>query len=147
ATVVEWFLKGTAPAARDDWEREGKLALPPEYADWAATQPRLAAGGVAGTIEGGAAEDARPRIVSPLHGDVYEAPVGVDARYATVALVATGPGPVRWLVDGRAADGARWRVMPGVHRIVAVWPSGARDSVEVRGARGAEGTDPVATRR
>jgi membrane carboxypeptidase/penicillin-binding protein PbpC len=72
------------------------------------------------------------RILAPRDGDRYEVPVGVDARYATVALhAAGGPGPVRWFVDGRELPRERWRLVPGPHTIRAIAPSGDWDEVRV----------------
>jgi len=77
------------------------------------------------------------RIVSPLQGDRYQVPPGVEARYATIALRAAGaPGdaPVRWWVDGAPTRSARWQLRPGRHSIRAVAASGrvAEVAVEVR---------------
>ena len=72
------------------------------------------------------------RILSPREGDVYRVPAGVVARYATVALRASGGvsgRALRWFVDGRAHAGARWTLARGRHRIRAV--DGAGDSAEV----------------
>ena len=76
--------------------------------------------------------DDRFRILSPQAGDVYRVPAGVDIRYATVALRASGgvSGPgLRWFVDGRPHASARWALAPGRHRIGAVDAVG--DSAEV----------------
>jgi penicillin-binding protein 1C len=123
---VEWFIPGTGPARADDWERGGRVALPAEYAEWAAGQRgRL---GVMASLGG----DEPFRILAPRDGDRYEVPVGVDARYATVALhAAGGPGPVRWFVDGRELPRERWRLEPGPHTIRAIAPSGDWDEVRV----------------
>ena len=145
ARLDEWFAPGTAPTRDDDWERDGRVTLPDEYADWAqgglrpASDPVLAAedaspGEPTATAAGSrllamvaaedsvrAAHDARFRIVSPLDGDRYAIPVGVEARYATIPLRAAGPGAdgVRWSVDGAPFDGERWRLAPGTHRVRA----------------------------
>ena len=145
ARLDEWFAPGTAPTRDDDWERDGRVTLPDEYADWAqgglrpASDPVLAAEDASpveptATAAGSrllamvaaedsvrAAHDARFRIVSPLDGDRYAIPVGVEARYATIPLRAAGPGAdgVRWSVDGAPFDGERWRLAPGTHRVRA----------------------------
>ncbi len=129
-SMIEWFLPGTEPTRVDDWQRDGRTVLPPEYAEWAAASegPAVAARS--------AAEDAGVayRIISPLDGDRYERPAGVDARYATVALTAVGgraDEPVAWFVDGARTRAARWRLVPGTHTIRAVWASGHADSVRI----------------
>lgn len=150
APVVEWFLPGTEPIHPDDWVRGGRVTLPPEYAEWAAergsdlmAQPeaaRLAAVRPAsakstGTHTATAASEPPHRILSPLDGDIYEVPVGVDARYATIPLIATGggggEGRVRWFVDGREVHAVRWRLELGEHLIRAEWGAGVADSVRI----------------
>jgi penicillin-binding protein 1C len=125
-STVEWFIPGTEPARADDWERGGRVALPDEYAEWAAGERgRL---GAMASLGG----DEPFRILAPRDGDRYEVPVGVDARYATVALhAAGGDGRVRWFVDGRELPRERWQLMPGPHTIRALAPSGAWDEVRV----------------
>jgi penicillin-binding protein 1C len=75
---------------------------------------------------------ARFRIVSPLDGDRYAIPAGVEARYATIPLRAGGAGAegVRWSVDGEPHRGERWSLAPGRHVIRAVTPRG--ESAEAR---------------
>jgi len=146
ASTIEWFLPGTEPTQLDDWERDGRIILPAEYAEWAASTPSageviLAADGEARTghaVGGDPAEKAAGkapapfRITSPLAGDVYEIPVGIDPRYATIPLIAAGgTGEVRWTVDGRPVRGARWRLVPGEHVIRAVNGDGVVDSVRI----------------
>jgi membrane carboxypeptidase/penicillin-binding protein PbpC len=102
---------------------------------------RAEAAGVAATRAEAYPTAAQPaagfRIVSPLQGDRYQVPPGVEARYATIALRAAGePGdaPVRWWVDGAPTRSARWQLRPGSHSIRAVAASGrvAEVTVEVR---------------
>ena len=68
-------------------------------------------------------------------GDRYALPVGVDPRYATLALrAAGGPGSrasVRWFVDGRPVAGERWTLAPGRHAIRAETVRGERDEVRI----------------
>jgi penicillin-binding protein 1C len=124
-SLVEWFIPGTEPAKEDDWERGGRLALPAEYAEWAAGQ------GGRWAAAAGAGED-RFRIVTPRGGDHYSVPLGVDARYATLSLRASGrTGPVRWSVDGREVPSARWPLAPGPHTIRAQAPTGEADEVRI----------------
>ncbi|HEV3048866.1 MAG TPA: hypothetical protein VGX50_01075 [Longimicrobium sp.] len=126
ASLVEWFIPGTEPSRSDDWERDGRVALPDEYAEWAAGERGRM--GMMASMDG----EERFRILAPRDGDRYQVPVGVDARYATIALRAAGTdGPVRWLVDGRELPQERWRLAPGAHTIRAIAPSGEWDEVRV----------------
>lgn len=129
--MTEWFIPGTEPRRPCDWHRDGRIALPAEYAEWAAgaqsASPVTAA--VAST------EPDRFRIVSPLDGDRYTIPVGGDPRYATIALRAAGgesdDSGVHWLVDGRAWHEARWRLVPGRHTMRAIDARGNSDVVTI----------------
>jgi len=120
ASLTEWFEPGTEPTREDDWERGGRVHLPDEYAEWAQHGQRSSADEVTralaaarGDIE--TAERLTPtpdsarlvprvggpapfRITSPLDGDRYAIPAGVESRYASVALRAGGAGAsrVRW---------------------------------------------------
>jgi penicillin-binding protein 1C len=136
ATIVEWFLPGTEPNSPDHWERGGRVHLPLEYADWNARNGAAAGRpGLAGSSGARAHSDppASPRrIVSPADGDLYAVPADVDARYATIPLVASQGDGVLWRVNGAPLPRGRWRLAAGEHRITAVWPDGARDSVTVR---------------
>jgi penicillin-binding protein 1C len=124
-SLVEWFIPGTEPAKDDDWERGGRLSLPAEYAEWASGQ------GGRWASAAGAGED-RFRIVTPRGGDHYSVPLGVEARYATLSLRASGrTGPVRWSVDGREVRDARWPLAPGPHTVRALAPTGEADEVRI----------------
>jgi penicillin-binding protein 1C len=73
------------------------------------------------------------RITSPLDGDRYQIPPGVDARYSTIALSAAGardPASVRWFVDGSEWHRGRLPLTPGEHLIRAITRRG--DSAAVR---------------
>lgn len=139
-SLVEWFLPGTEPTIVDFWQRDGRTTLPPEYAEWAAAHDREA-GAATITAEAATARGAAPgsppasppyRILSPLEGDVYEIPVGMQARYATIPLIATdGAGGIRWSINGRPVHGTRWQLAPGSHTIHATWANGTVDSVRV----------------
>ena len=75
----------------------------------------------------------RLTITSPERGDRYRIPPGVDARYATIALRATGApagARMRWLVDGSAVAGGRWMLVPGWHRL-RVEAGSAADEVDI----------------
>ena len=112
----EWFLPGTGPEVRQSaiGNRES------------------------GRADGPTPDSRLPRsplvITSPLDGDHYEIPPGVDRRYATIALSATGavdPQEVRWTVDGSAIPGSRWPLQSGTHRIRAVTASGRTAEVRI----------------
>jgi penicillin-binding protein 1C len=146
-TATEYFLPGTAPTRNCDWHAGGMVHFPAEFSDWAATD----AGELAGKMRVAARRESpqhndhavapvtaapatRLTITSPENGDHYRIPPGVEARYATIALRASGT-PVgerlRWFVDGRAVPGGRWPIQPGLHRVRA--QAGAlSDEVEVR---------------
>jgi penicillin-binding protein 1C len=141
AQLAEWFARGTEPTRTDDWEHGGRVTLPDEYAEWSRQGLRPAMEGItlAGAGEGtsvmgvslaAAAADAardssrralRFHIASPADGDRYAIPAGVDARYSTIPLHASGPGAtaVRWWVDGKPYIGERWPLAPGRHVISA----------------------------
>jgi len=156
AQLTEWFVPGTEPTRDDDWERGGQVTLPDEYAEWSRQGLRpagdevgraLATAGARANVSGGLVEretaktdsatarDARAtqfRITSPLDGDRYSIPVGVEGQYASIALRASGPGAgrVRWSIDGKPYVRDRWTLAPGTHDIRAVSASG--DTAHVR---------------
>lgn len=138
ASVGEWFLPGTAPTVAGDWrDGAGDIVWPAEYADWAAEHGKLDAR-PPGRLRPGAtvlAGSSRVfEIVSPLDGDRYSVPPGMDPRYATIALRAAGTPtdqPVRWSVDGHRLRGTRWRLEPGTHAIRAISASGHTATVHI----------------
>ena len=133
AQLDEWFAPGTAPTRTDDWEQSGRVRLPAEYADWARgglvpVAPGLRLATTRGTQlllhphDADSASLARAfRIVSPMDGDRYSIPAGVETRYATIPLRAGGKGAerVRWSVDGRTYTGERWPLAVGSHVVRA----------------------------
>jgi penicillin-binding protein 1C len=132
--VGEWFLPGTAPQTYCDWHRDGVVAWPAEYVEWAAQNGRNgeAAASKTAASETAASEAAASQfqIVSPRADDRYEIPPGMDPRYATIALRAAtmpGDGAVRWFVDGRRVLDSRWVLVPGTHVVRAVAASGRSD--------------------
>ncbi|HEX6537401.1 MAG TPA: penicillin-binding protein 1C [Gemmatimonadaceae bacterium] len=151
--VTEWFVPGTEPARSCDWHRDGRVVLPPEYAQWveqrareAGRSERLEVAGADSVSPNAAVHGAEPpaargaeraaafHITSPLDGDRYEVPPGVDARFATLALRAVGAregARVRWWVDGRAWRAARIPLERGEHEILARDGAGHRDSVRI----------------
>lgn len=66
-------------------------------------------------------------------GGELQVPPGADPCYATVALRAAGPGTpaARWYMDGAPFMGARWMLVPGIHRIGALGPGGQRAEISV----------------
>ena len=153
AQLTEWFVPGTEPTRADDWERSGVVTLPDEYGEWSrqGLRPRgdevqraFAAAGARETAADsiGAGDREAPahdrparqfRIVSPLDGDRYSIPVGVESTYASVALRASGTGAerVRWTIDGRPHAPHRWTLMPGTHEIGAISARGDTARVKV----------------
>ena len=145
AQLAEWFAPGTEPTQVDDWERDGRVSLPAEYADW--SQQGLTPVARASLLASGRSvhaphalytpDSARApafRIVSPMDGDRYAIPVGVESRYATIPLRAGGraarPGRVRWSIDGRSYTGERWALELGTHVVRATSSDG--DVAEAR---------------
>ncbi len=128
AGLLEWFLPGTVPIAVDDWQRGvGQVAWPAEYAAWAERQGK-------GEMAPLPRDSTGFRVVSPLDGDRYQVPPGMDPRYATIPLRAAGAAsdqPVRWLVDGRQTPSTRWQLRPGVHAFRAVAASGREAEVRI----------------
>jgi penicillin-binding protein 1C len=139
AQLTEWFAPGTAPSATDDWERDGRVVLPDEYAEWrqqyGASVTRGMTLAASAPVVGAARDSARVprfRILSPMDGDRYAVPTGIEARYATISLRAAGPGAaeVRWTIDGAPYEGERWPLAPGTHVFKAVTARG--DIAEAR---------------
>jgi penicillin-binding protein 1C len=136
AQLTEWFVAGTEPAATDDWEQGGRITLPAEYAEWSRQELRPVTVSISPAPAGKVRDDDRTvahfRIVSPLDGDRYAIPPGIEARYATISLRAGGVGAerVRWSIDGAAHDGGRWPLSVGAHLLRAVSSRG--ESAEAR---------------
>jgi penicillin-binding protein 1C len=152
ASMVEWFVPGTEPTREDDWERGGQVTLPDGYAEWSRHGQRPATDEVtralawarvgpdrseqptptprAAPVSASAATQFR--ITSPLDGDRYSIPAGVESRYASIALRAAGAGAshVRWSIDGKPWERERWALRPGTHEIRAVSARG--DTAQVR---------------
>jgi penicillin-binding protein 1C len=131
----EWFAPGSEPEHDCDWHREGGVAVPAEYAEWAAAE-QFRVGVAATSLRADAASGgAGPfRIVSPADGDRYHVPPGVPARFATVPLRAAGAGSAgkaRWLVDGRLVSSGRWALVAGRHVVRAVAGDGGAAEVTI----------------
>lgn len=138
AKMDEWFAPGTAPQLADTWEHGGRIAIPMEFtapgieppaptmalASAPAPQPR---------VERAPAAPARFRILSPLDGDRYTIPPGIEAKYATIALRANGAGAerVEWTVDGKQFAGDRWSLAAGEHVIEAASARGETARVRI----------------
>lgn len=153
ARLDEWFAAGTVPTQQDTWEQNGRVLLPDEYAEWSREGLRVAGSRsrVAGTgstaMAAGASDSsavrgvARFRILSPLDGDRYAIPSGIDGRYATISFKAggAGAGSVRWSVDGKPFLGGRWPLVLGSHVVRAISAHGeaaeARIVVERRNGK------------
>lgn len=125
ASTIEWFAPGTEPLQADTWQIGGRTVLPAEYAEWSARNER------AGNVQLATSPNTSARILSPREGDAYAKPAGVDARYATIPLVASNGARVRWYVNGQPVAGARLEARRGAHVIYARWPDGQQDSVRV----------------
>ena len=142
AKVTEWFARGTEPTQPDNWEQNGRIALPDEYAEWAHGGHTTAAEHVTVAASPQPAKVHRPvrvdstsafRIVSPLDGDRYAVPPGVESKYASIPLRAGGPGAerVEWTVDGRSYESERWSLAPGEHVISATSARGQTAAVRI----------------
>lgn len=92
----EWFLPGSAPTG------SCPVHAPPPN--------RLAA------------QPPEFTITSPRDGDSYQLPPGVESRYATVPLRATGA--VRWMVNGQPVTSDRLELKAGRLEVQAVSASG-----------------------
>lgn len=118
-TIREYFIPGTDPDRTCDWHTPDGVVFPVEYAEWAAVGVPVspAASGRGAPLPSGGG---RFEITSPVEGDHYRVPPGVEGRYATIALRAAGnTQPVRWYVDGAPVAHPRWPLAPGRHRIRA----------------------------
>lgn len=132
ASMTEWFAPGTEPRETDTWERGGRVALPAEYAEWAPAR-------VVAMVDSTPRPAKRPvvpqvfRILSPLDGDRYSIPPGVETRYASISLRANGPGDerVEWTVDGKEFVGDRWSLSTGTHVIEATSARGETVRVKI----------------
>jgi penicillin-binding protein 1C len=133
AQLKEWFAPGSAPTQPDNWESDGPVRLPAEYAEWAQGVGRRTAASLTALghrTRGATRNDSLPskafRMLSPLDGDRYAIPSGVDARYATISLRAAGRGAerVRWTIDGHLFTRSRWSLEPGTHVVQATSESG-----------------------
>ncbi|MEO7458112.1 MAG: hypothetical protein ABIY52_17775, partial [Gemmatimonadaceae bacterium] len=130
AQLTEWFAPGTAPAQPETWERGGVATLPDEYGAWAHQPARPAASRLA-SAELRTDAPAAFRITSPRDGDRYAIPSGVEPRYASIPLRASGGGGVRWSVDGTPFEQDRWIPSVGEHVFRAVSARGEVNAATV----------------
>lgn len=151
AQLAEWFVPGTEPKRVDDWERGGRVTLPDEYAEWSRQALRVVSEPVA---LASTSADSRPlpnatrlsaadslrrehsaifHIASPLDGDRYSIPPGIEARYATIPLRAAGADAdgVTWIVDGKVYDQERWQLQLGEHVVQAKSARGENARVRI----------------
>lgn len=129
-TSDEWLPPGATLTACLWHDAQGQVRWPAKYSAWAHQTGGLL------VQSPGSQSDTAFRIVNPRPGDRYQAPAGMDPRYATIAFRAQGlpeDEPVRWLVDGEPAP-ARWNLRPGRHAVRAVSALGrtADAVIEVR---------------
>lgn len=94
-------------------EEDGTLALAPRYAAWAA---RARPSGVVVAEASREAHREPPRVTYPQDGATLLAP---SASAPEITLHASSDG-ARFEIDGEAVRGARWRMAPGEHVLVAV---------------------------
>jgi penicillin-binding protein 1C len=145
-SLREWFRPGTEPTRIDDWEHGPKVRLPAEYATWNGGRAQTLATGpsLRSSVEDDEPTAPRPssadsaagrtsafRILSPLDGDRYSIPPGIDARYATIALKTSARDSVHWIIDGSPYDGERWSLRAGDHVIQAVATDGRHATVRI----------------
>jgi penicillin-binding protein 1C len=145
AKLDEWFVRGTEPTREDDWEQGGRIVLPDEYAEWTHEESQqlrsertvlaVAAAEPLKSTErhSVAAEPSGLRILSPLDGDRYSVPPGVEARFASIPLKVAGASAdaVEWSVDGKLWTGSRLPLEPGAHVIGVKSATGERTSVRI----------------
>lgn len=125
--MTEYFVPGHLPSTTCDWHGRGELRLPAEYAEWEATAATVGPESVRSVRlsrhdeDRGTRNEERFQITSPANNDVYRIPPGVDLRYSTIALRASGAAGarVRWYVDGKPTAGDRWQLVPGRHTLRA----------------------------
>jgi penicillin-binding protein 1C len=117
-SLAEYFIPGTIPRTMCDWHADGAVRLPVVYVEWAAAHDEPPAARPAKE----SVDRSVLTISSPQDGDHYRLTPGVDPRFATIALRASGvddPARVRWYVDGVRVNGGRWVPAPGRHEIRA----------------------------
>jgi penicillin-binding protein 1C len=130
----EWFSRGSEPSGVCRWHRSGSVMLPALYQEWA-EQTGISRREYSVAQSG--ADDSTSsvfHITSPVAGDRYTVPPGVDRRYATVALRSAGgkdPDRVRWTVNGTPVHGGRWPLEPGRFTVTATAKTGEMDSVHI----------------
>jgi penicillin-binding protein 1C len=144
--MTEYFVPGSIPTETCRWHRHGEVDLPSQYAEWSVANrssflvPRSSVAApvvplstatpatreqesLRGTqAQRGTRNEERFRITSPETGDRYRIPPGVEGRYATIGLRASGAPigrRVRWFVDGKPTASERWSLTAGRHKLRA----------------------------
>ncbi len=129
----ELFLAGTEPRMErpEDRDRDGRVVLGPEYADWWRTPDQRLRGRA---VLGNAAVTEGFRILHPLPETVYWWDADLPAEAQEIALRSTAS--CTWesetlsLIPGKGDAVAR--LIPGRHRVVAIAPDGRRSEVWFR---------------
>jgi penicillin-binding protein 1C len=143
-SVVEWFIKGTAPSQRcdehqrfqfvdDDGSRKERVfeVLPAEYSDWSAEQhiaapPPQAVRVRTGDNRIGVNRSGAPlAIILPNDGDIYKIDPTLRPEYQTVkvvGLIGNGTSGVELEVDGISripydSRGTWWQLQRGTHTL------------------------------
>lgn len=126
----ELFLAGTEPRMErpEDRDRDGRVVLGPEYADWWRTPDQRLRGRA---VLGNAAVTEGFRILHPLPETVYWWDADLPAEAQEIALrstaVCTWESETLSLIPGKGD--ALARLIPGRHRVVAIAPDGRRSEV------------------
>lgn len=111
AVQKEWLATDTPPQFCA-WHHDQAVALPAEYGG----KPTLrAAGGF--------------RIMNPPDGATYMIDPTLRSEYQTLRLRASARAS--WQIDGKAHGSHEWPLTRGSHTILAVSPSGQRESVKI----------------
>ena len=105
ASLDEWFVPGTVPQRIDDWQRDGGLALPAEYAEW------LASTGATAALGGGRAERGTLR-ASSAGGGIGGGAAGDGGQGDGGGSAADGGAPAGGVAGGDRAGGSV-RGLPG----------------------------------
>lgn len=127
--VEEVFARGRVPTrACDVHAEDGAVLLEDRYASWLErTAPlgmRLRGASAGGATAGGPAAGgatAEPRVAYPLDGAILVLPVGARPRIPLRAAVGQAiRSDATFEIDGRAIEGAVWRLESGAHTVVAI---------------------------
>ncbi len=119
SAITEKCLWLPEPARAGDFDAQGRVVLPPEYAPWLATPQNLL-----GSLVTCATSAAELRIIQPPPGATYFLDPDLPASAQWVALRAVAPGNIAWTCDSLPCEksGERQRVQlskAGKHIITA----------------------------